>query len=142
MSISLKEISDRLEIQDLMVSYCSMVDRKEWERMPSIFTPDAYIDYTASGGISGNCAEIREFLENAMAFFSVTLHMVSNFEISLDEDKASARVMLHNPLIRGEGDDAQTQICGLWYLLEFSNDGQSWKIQKLSQEAGYVVSDI
>lgn len=142
MSMSLREISDRLELQDLMVSYCSMVDRKEWERMSSVFTPDAYIDYTASCGVSGNCTEIREFLENAMALFSVTQHMVSNFEVALDDDKASARVMLHNPMIMGEGDHAKTQFGGLWYLLEFSNDGQSWRIQKLSQEAGYVVSDL
>ena len=46
MTLSLQEISDRLELQDLVVQYSTSVDRKDWDLYESLFTPDAIIDYT------------------------------------------------------------------------------------------------
>jgi len=41
-----QEISDRLEIQNLLVSYCDAIDGRNWDVLDNIFTPDAVIDYT------------------------------------------------------------------------------------------------
>ena len=43
--MNLQEISDRMEIQDLMVDYCYAVDHRDWDAFERLFTPDAVIDY-------------------------------------------------------------------------------------------------
>ena len=42
--LSLAEISDRLEIQQLMVDYSTAIDRRRFDDLDRIFTSDAYID--------------------------------------------------------------------------------------------------
>ena len=51
--LSLEEISDRLELQHLLISYSEAIDRREFDELDEIFTPDAYIDYRDTGGIDG-----------------------------------------------------------------------------------------
>jgi SnoaL-like domain len=42
--LSLEEISDRLEIQQLLVDYSSAIDQRRFDDLDRVFTPDAYID--------------------------------------------------------------------------------------------------
>ena len=65
--LSTQEMSDRLEIQDLLVAYCTAIDGKNWDALDEIFTADAFIDYTAAGGAKGNLTETKAFLDKAMA---------------------------------------------------------------------------
>ena len=52
MVMSIEEISDRFEINDLLVRYCSALDERHFDLFDDIFTPDAVIDYTEMGGTS------------------------------------------------------------------------------------------
>ena len=47
---TLQEISDRMEIQELLFRYSDYLDRQEWEKLAGVFTPDAQIDYSEMGG--------------------------------------------------------------------------------------------
>ena len=67
MPMSLQELSDRQEIQDLMVAYCYAIDRKNWDELDEVFTPDAVIDYTEMVGFRGNLAETKAFLVEGLA---------------------------------------------------------------------------
>jgi hypothetical protein len=42
--LSLEEISDRLELQQLLIGYSEAIDRRRFDELDAIFTPDAYID--------------------------------------------------------------------------------------------------
>jgi hypothetical protein len=42
--LSLAEISDRLEIQQLLVDYSTAIDQRRFDDLDKVFTPDAYID--------------------------------------------------------------------------------------------------
>ena len=48
MALSLQEISDRLELQDLVTQYADIIDRKAFSELSSIFIDDAVIDYEAT----------------------------------------------------------------------------------------------
>ncbi len=54
--LSQQEISDRLELMDLMVRYAHAVDTRSWDEFEALFTPDAVIDYSAFGGSVGSVA--------------------------------------------------------------------------------------
>lgn len=57
--LSLEEISDRLEIQQLLVDYSTAIDQKRFDDLDAVFTPDAYIDYSVAGGIVGRFPRSR-----------------------------------------------------------------------------------
>ena len=52
-SMTLQEIADRIEIDDLLTRYATAVDGKDWDLYETCFTPDVSIHYTAPGSIQG-----------------------------------------------------------------------------------------
>ena len=57
------EISDRLLINDLLDAYAAGCDSKDWQLVRTLFTPDAVLDYTASGGPRGDVDKVIPWLE-------------------------------------------------------------------------------
>jgi 3-phenylpropionate/cinnamic acid dioxygenase small subunit len=136
--LSLQEISDRLEIQDLLVRYSHAVDSRDWDAFEEVFSADAVIDYTEMGGPRGGVKETRAFLESAMPMFSSFQHMIANTVLELDGDTARARTICHNPMVldRGEG---QTHVffCGLWYRDVLVRTPEGWRIKDRYEERSY-----
>ncbi|ATA29120.1 hypothetical protein MLM_2991 [Mycobacterium lepraemurium] len=95
--LSLEEISDRLEIQQLLVDYSTAIDNRRFDDLDDVFTPDAYIDYTALGGIEGRYPEVKKWLAEVLPNFPVYAHMLGNFSVRIDGDTASSRVICFNP---------------------------------------------
>ena len=60
--LALAEISDRLEIQQLLVDYSTAIDQRRFDDLDDIFTADAYIDYRAMGGIDGVYPQVKAWL--------------------------------------------------------------------------------
>jgi hypothetical protein len=64
--LSLAEISDRLEIQQLLVDYSTAIDQRRFDDLDKVFTPDAYIDLKAVKGhlfsscVIPDCFMLRE----------------------------------------------------------------------------------
>lgn len=56
--LSVQEISDRLELQQLLTDYATAVDRRRFDELHDLFTADAHIDYSPVGGAVGTPAEI------------------------------------------------------------------------------------
>jgi 3-phenylpropionate/cinnamic acid dioxygenase small subunit len=42
--MSVQEISDRLEIEQLLVRYCHAIDERDWDAYRAVFTNEAVID--------------------------------------------------------------------------------------------------
>ena len=136
---SLDEISDRLEIQDLMVSYSHAIDFKNFDELDDVFTPDAFIDYTAFGGPAGKYPEVKEFLQNTMPMFKSYYHMVSTSKVVLDGDAATGVTICHNPMVLGDKDGSdQVFVCGLWYHDKYVRTPQGWRISERIEEKTYV----
>lgn len=135
---SLEDIADRLDIQDLLVSYSHAIDFQRWDELDDVFTPDAHIDYTAFGGPEGNYPEIKEFLRTTMPMFSAYYHMVSTSKVDVDGDTATGVTICHNPMVLGEGDDQQIFTCGLWYRDKYLRTPDGWRIAERIEEKTYV----
>ena len=102
--LSLEEISDRLELQHLLISYSEAIDRREFDELDEIFTPDAYIDYRDTGGIDGQYPQIKAWLaETLPKYFERNAHMLGLPAIKLAGDTATARTFCFNPMVlKGE----------------------------------------
>src|SRR5690625_3524374 len=108
MSTRLEQLADRMDIQDLLIDYCTAVDQGEIDRFDELFTPDAWIDYTAMGGEKGSLEEIKSYLKRVLPTFARTQHMIANCRIWLEGDTARARTLCHNPMVlAGERMDSE-----------------------------------
>ena len=81
MTLSLQQISDRLEIQDLLVDYSHAIDTRDFNALDDVFTADAHVDYSEMGGSAGSLAETKAFLEDAMKNFASFQHMVATSKV-------------------------------------------------------------
>jgi hypothetical protein len=81
---------DRQEIQDLMYRYGMAVDRRDEALYRSVFTPDARIDYSDSGGIADTLDAVTAWLIEALAPFAGLQHNMTNHFVELDGDAARA----------------------------------------------------
>ncbi|MFF3224033.1 nuclear transport factor 2 family protein [Nocardia suismassiliense] len=137
--LSLPEISDRLEIQDLMVRYSHAVDTGQWDLLDDIFTEDAHIDYTAMGGPAGDVAATKKFLATMLPNFPAFQHLISNSSITLHGDTATGRTMCHNPMmLSGSDGPPSLMLCGLWYLDTFARVDGQWRIARRVEEKSYM----
>ena len=86
--LDLQTISDRIEIADLLTRYTRAIDTGEWDRLDEVFTPDAYIDYTVTGGIEGGFLEVKAWLAEMLPRFPGRHHVLGQSEVAIDGDKA------------------------------------------------------
>ena len=76
--LTLREISDRIEIQDLLVRYAHAVDTRDRPLFRELFTGDAVVDYAAFGEPRGSVEQVVAFLDPVLPLFTATQHLVAN----------------------------------------------------------------
>jgi len=121
--------ADRQAIIRLLTTYARAVDTKDWDRYETVFTPDAVIDYTSSGGIRGTRAEARAWVSEALEIFTMTQHIVTNHDITVDGDTATSYADFYNPLGRPDGEGGQALLfVGGAYRDELRRTADGWRI--------------
>ncbi|MCW2558997.1 MAG: hypothetical protein JWP55_2961 [Mycobacterium sp.] len=130
--LSLEEISDRLEIQQLLVAYSTAIDTRRFDDLDQVFTPGAYIDYRAMGGIDGQFPDVKKWLSEILPNFPAYSHLIGNFDVRVTRDAtgdtAKSRILCFNPMVLG--DDGQVLFCGLWYDDEFVRTADGWRMTR------------
>ena len=134
--MNLQELSDRVEIEQLIVRYSNAIDQRNWNALDEVFTPDAYIDYRALGGIDGRYPEVKAWLGPALANFPHYCHLVGNIEITLDGDRARSRTLCINPMDTPlPSGGSQVMFLGLWYKDKFVRTAKGWRMSERVEEA-------
>lgn len=137
MTKSLQELSDRVDLSDLVTRYATCVDHRDFAGLDEVFSPDAHVDYSASGGADGPWPEVRTWLSEVLPLFASTQHLVSNLAVRLDGDQATGRCMCLNPMRVDSDTGTQVLFYGLWYSLAFARSGDTWRITSLTQERAF-----
>lgn len=134
-------ISDHIEIQQLMVRYANALDFHEFERLDSVFTPDAYLDYTAFGGIAGHYPEIKTWLPDALGRFVSYQHLVGNIEVDIQGDRATARTACYNPMVIKLPPKGNSPFfLGFWYEDELVHTADGWRISQRIEKRSYAFN--
>ena len=128
--MELHQIADRIAISDFLTAYSRAVDTKDWALFRSLFTEDAEIDYTSSGGIAGGVEEVATWMESTMAMFSTTQHIIANETMAIDGDTASVQAVLFNPMVF-EGSDTLSFTCGGGYDHDLVRTEDGWKSRRV-----------
>jgi hypothetical protein len=135
--LSAEQMSDRLELQDLLIRYSEAIDRREFDELDALFVPDAYIDYRDTGGIDGRYPQIKEWLaETLPTYFERNAHMLGLPAIKLAGDTATARTFCFNPMVL-KGDKPKVMQVGVWYDDEFVRTAAGWRISRRVEDKLY-----
>lgn len=129
---TLEEVSDRLQIQQLLVDYATAIDTRSFDDLDRVFTADAYIDYRAMGGIDGQYPQVKEWLSQVLPAFPMYAHMLGNVSIQfLDatRDSATVRSLCFNPMVPA-GDTEQVLFLGLWYDDTVVRTVHGWRLTR------------
>lgn len=135
--MDLQEISDRLEITDVITRYTRAIDAGDWDRLDTVFTDDAQIDYTESGGISAGFAEVKPWLAEMLpAFFPRRMHTIGQVEIVFDgPDTAAVVAYFDNPMPMddGHGGTKIVEIGGLYHH-DMARTPSGWRSRRLHEQ--------
>lgn len=135
--MSLQEMSDRLEIQDLMARYSFAIDERDYDALDKVFLPDSTIDYSEVGGAVGNLAETKAYLASAMKQFPGFQHASTTTKLQLDGDTAKASTILFNPMIAEIEGKRHVFFVGLWYDDDLVRTEQGWRIRTRRERASW-----
>jgi hypothetical protein len=118
---------DHFEIQQLNHRYANAIDRRAWHELDEVFTPDAFIDYSAVGGLAAQLPAIKPWLAQAMRSFNSYYHLVGNLEVQFHGDRATSRIACFNPMeVRPFA--WRCVMLGIWYEDELLRTPQGWRI--------------
>jgi ketosteroid isomerase-like protein len=121
------ELSDRQEITDLITRYTRAIDTADWDGIDAVFTPDAELDYAASGGPVTTPKEAKAFIAN-LAGFDRWQHVIGQVAIELSGDTATATAYFTNPMVKA-GPDGVTTLweVGGYYHHDLVRTADGWR---------------
>ena len=134
---TLEELSDRSEIQDVLVAEASAMDRRDWARWESLFTSDAQIDYSENDGAVGRPPEVRAWLASVLGRFHSYQHLSTNFEVELEVDLARVRSMQYIAVKMETSSDTRVVFSGIWFRDELARTSAGWKIRRRYEELAW-----
>lgn len=141
--MTLEELQDRKEIEELLYRYAWMVDKRKWELMDDVFAPGATIDYTSTGGVVGPYRPTLEWLARALADWPLNLHSISNVCIQLNGDTGQSRCLFMAPMGRLQADGSQNVILnGGHYYDDLVRTASGWRIAKRVCEQNVMMGQL
>jgi len=136
--MSLQELSDRREIDDLLIRYCHAIDTHDWALLDTVFMPDSVIDYTVFGGPRGRYPEIREFLADSLPRQAHSQHVISTSRVLLDGDRATASTICTNPMGVPQPDGSVHHTTyHLWYIDEIVRTPAGWRLAARTEKVSH-----
>ena len=136
-AVDLQELSDRAEINDVLIRYTRAIDTGEWDRLDTVFTPDAQIDYTESGGIAAGFPEVKPWLAEMLpAFFPKRMHTLGQVEIALRRRRAPRRRRTSTtrcPWTTGSGGEKIVEFGGIYHH-SMTRTPEGWRSHRLHEE--------
>ena len=139
--VDMRDVADRLEVNELMARYCHALDQKDWPAFHAVFTDDAILDFTAFGGPKGTAGALQNFLVPVLDSLIGSQHMVSTVIVDIDGDRAKARSAAIVPMTARAADGSeQTSLSGLWYEDQLVRTPGGWRICHRRQVRGWAIS--
>ena len=136
---TLEELTDRLEIDELLTRYATAIDNKTFDLLDDVFTPDAHVDYTSAGGVAGAFPEVKKWLSEVLPHFPAYQHVVGNRRVELDGDTATSVSAFFNPMVMGDGN---TFFCGGEYHDRLVRTADGWRIAERVEKTVWTYGAV
>ena len=90
----MSELSDRLEIADIVAGLAHAQDDKDWARLRDLFADPVVLDassHIGSDPVELTPDELADLARDKIGGFAFTQHLTSNLLVEVDGDRASTR---------------------------------------------------
>ena len=133
------QMRDRHEIHELVLRYCSAVDRADYPAVRAVYAHDGVDHHT---GFSGPADEFVDWLGERTARFDGTMHLIGNHLVELFGDHAFAETYgtaAHwgSP----HSDETLNFTSGFRYLDHLRRDPEGWRIVERTAVREWTRSD-
>lgn len=118
------DLRDRVDIVAQLRRYAYAIDDRDFQAVRRVFTDDAHLDYSASGGPAGPRDEVVDWIAAGLAVLGPTQHLVTNELVTVHGDTATSRCYLLNPLTLGD----TVALLGGEYRDRWRRDADAWRI--------------
>ena len=115
------------DIGELLVRYCTGIDRRDWDLFRTCFTDDCHADYGDVGMWDGAGA-ITEFMAATHAPMGHTLHRLSNVAVSVHGETAEASSYVDAVLMSDDGSSGINAYG--WYDDALTRTADGWRIAR------------
>ena len=105
--LSLQEISDRMEILDVLADYSDAVDNHNWGLLDRVFTSDAILDFSAREKWKGDREGFKQWLSPIMAASGTYYHMTATTKF----ESTATRRRVENSLFRPQCSGRRGGLC-------------------------------
>jgi|KBSSwiStaDraftv2_1062776.scaffolds.fasta_scaffold2160725_1 hypothetical protein len=114
--MDLQEVSDRLEIRQLMDRYALACDTCDWGLYRSVYTADAIIDYTEFGGPRAGLDLTVEWLGAGLSTYAGLHHNLTTHTCEIEDDTAKAITywIAYHTRLDGEGGESMMELGGFY----------------------------
>lgn len=136
---TLAELADRQAIHDLVLRYCSAVDRADYTAVRGVYARDGVDHHT---GFSGTADDYVAWLRKRTAVFDGTMHLIGNHRVELYGDHAFAET--YGTAVhwgRPTGDETRNFTSGFRYLDHLRRDPEGWRIVERTAVREWTRSD-
>lgn len=124
--------ADSLAVQRCLYDYAWACDNGDWDLLRSVFSDDARLDYSSTGGPAGGRDEVVSWLEESLSQVPMIQHVVSNFRIDVVGDEAAGRAMFFT-VAQIPGLERML-LTGGYYDLALRRDDGKWRLTRLVEE--------
>jgi hypothetical protein len=136
--MSVQEISDRFEIGEVLARYALAVDTGRWSLLDEVFTPDAVLDYTSSGGAKGSLTELKAWLSEILPTWPGRQHLLGAMMIAFDGDQAGVTISFTDTLAPSreaiKADAPGLVRGGGWYHHRMVRTSEGWRSREVVLE--------
>lgn len=132
--MNLQEISDRLEIQDVVHRLVRGFDRRDWHTVEHLLADTVVSDYTAMLGgepQSRTAAEQTRYYREQLDPLDTTMHAATTLLVDLDGDHATASVNVLTWLRREAAHDGPMWSNGAAGEIRLTRTAGHWRIDRI-----------
>lgn len=136
-------LADRLAISDVVITYATAVDTRDWDLLRSIFTERVFFDFRSFDPDLLGEIGVDELVARAMvnAKFEATHHMSTNHRHEIDGDRATCvSYMQAGHFLKRPDGDYHCTLHG-YYTNTLTRTSDGWKISRYALTVTGQVGD-
>ena len=142
-----QQVDDFRAIEQVLHTYAWMVDKRQWDLIDQVFSADATIDYSSTGG-PGRMPhrESLKWLDGALKPWPINLHHITNIMPQINGDHARCRCYFHAPMGRPRADGGYFSqdivINAGFYHDQLIRTGKGWRISERVCEMTLMIGQL
>ena len=141
---TLQWLVDRTQISDLLYSFASALDTKDWKRYSDNYADDGYIELpnpqSPGEGFILRKDKMLEQVPLSLGRYSATHHISTNHQITLEDDHAQSRSYLQAVHVGPQL--AEHWTAGGWYDCDYVRTPKGWKFARVKLTCVWLAGEI